>query len=58
MRKTSGYLEETKKLLITTTKTFFKEGNNDMVIKYNVVNEAITPPITKQKIDTVNKTEK
>ena len=31
--KTSGYLDETKKALITTTATVVKEGNTDMVYK-------------------------
>ena len=33
VKKTSGYLDETKKSLITTTDTVFKEGNTDMVYK-------------------------
>ena len=55
---TSGDLDETKKALVTTTGTVIKEGNTYMVKKLNVVREAITPPIEKKKIDTVNKTEK
>ena len=64
VRKTSGVLDDTKKTLVITTDTIFKEGNTDMVdkkskTKHNVVKEAITPPISeKNKIDTVNKTEK
>ena len=33
VRKTSGYLDETKKALVATTDTIVKEGNNDMVDK-------------------------
>ena len=44
--------------MVTTTDTVFKEGNTDMGTKYNVVKEAITPPIAKKKINKVNKTEK
>ena len=58
MRKTSGDLDETEKELVTTNNTFFKEGNTYMVTKLNAVKEAITPPISKKKIDTFNKTEK
>ena len=58
VRKTSGYLDETKNLLVTTTDTVFKEENTEMGTKPNVVREAITSPIAKKKIDTVNKTEK
>ena len=35
-----------------------KEGTNDKETKLNMVKEAITPPIAKNKIITVNKTEK
>ena len=63
VRKTSGYLDDTKKALVTTTDTVVKEGNTDMVEKKekkpNVAKESITTPISgKKKIDTVNKTEK
>ena len=33
VRKKSGYLDDTKKALVTTTDTVFKEGNTDMVEK-------------------------
>ena len=62
--KTSGYLDDKKKALFTTTDTVIKERNNvildeKMNTKPNVVEEAITPPIlAKKKIDTVNKTDK
>ena len=62
--KTSGYLDNTKKALVTTTDKVVKEGNTDMVdkkikTKPNVVKEYITSPISeKNKIDTVNKTDK
>ena len=55
VKKTSGDLDETKKSLITTTDTVFKEGNTDMGRKPNVLKEAITIPIAKKKIDTVKK---
>ena len=63
IRKRSGDLDDTKKASITTTDTVVKEGNTDMVDKKskkkpNVVKESITPPITKKKVDTVNKREK
>ena len=58
VRKTSGDLVEAKKALVNNTDTVVKEGNTDMGTKPNVVKEAITPPITKKNIDTVNKTEK
>ena len=35
-----------------------KGGINDMETKPNVMKEAITHPISKNKIDTVNKTDK
>ena len=54
-RKTSGDLDETKKALVTTTNMIFREGNTDMGIKHNVVNEAITPPTSKKNINTVKK---
>ena len=56
--KTSGDLDETEKALVTTNGTAFKVGNNDMGKKPNVMKEAITTPISKKKISTVNKTEK
>ena len=37
---------------------FSKEGINDMETKPNVVDEAIIHPIAKNKIDTINETEK
>ena len=58
VRKKSGDLDETEKALVTTTDTVVKEVNIDMGTKPNVVKEAITTPISKNKIDTVNKTEK
>ena len=47
-----------KKSLVTTIDKIVKEGINDMGTKLNVVKEAITPPISKNNIDTVNKKEK
>ena len=50
--------------MVTTTYKVFKEGTTDMVdknikTKPNVVEEAITPPISeKNKIDKVNKTKR
>ena len=58
VKKTSGDLDETKKALVTTTKTVVKEGNTDMGTKHNVAKEAITPPIENNNIGTVNKKEK
>ena len=58
LRKTSGGLDETKKSLVNTTDTVVTYGNTDMGIKYNLVNEAITPPIAEKNIETVNKTDK
>ena len=64
VRKTIGDLYDTKQALVTTTDTVVKEVNTYIVDKEgkpktNVVEEAITPPISsKNKIDTVNKTEK
>ena len=64
VRKIGGYLDDTIQALVSTTDTFFKEVNTDMVdkegkLKQNIVEEAITPPIsTENKIDTVNKTSK
>ena len=57
-RKTSGDLDETEKVLVTTTDTVVKEGNTDMGTKHNVVKGAITPPIAKNKTNIVNKTDK
>ena len=37
---------------------FFIEVNTDMGKKLNEAKEAITPPIAKKNIDTINKTEK
>ena len=47
-----------KKALVTNTDKIVKEGNTDMGKKPNVVKEAITPPIAKNNINTVNKTQK
>ena len=47
-----------KKSLVTTIDKIVKEGINDMGTKLNVVKEAITPPISKNNIDTVNIIEK
>ena len=64
VRKTSGYLDDTKKALVFTTDKFVKERNTDMVDKKskttsNVVKEAINTPISeKNNIETVNKTDK
>ena len=44
-----------EKALVTTTDKIVKDGNTEMVTKINVVKKAITPPISKNKIDTVNK---
>ena len=44
--------------MVTTTEKNVKEGINDMGTKPNVVKEAITIPIAKNNIDTVNKTDK
>ena len=51
VRKTSGYLDDTKKELVATTDKVVKGGNNDMVdkkgkTKPNAVKESITPPIS------------
>ena len=53
VRKTRRDLDDTKKVLATTTDTVVKEGNTDMFDKKiktepNVVTEAITPPISKK----------
>ena len=61
--KTSGDLDDTKKVLVTTIDTVVKEETTDAVYKKrktkpNVVEKSITSPISeKKKIDTVNKTE-
>ena len=47
-----------KKSLVTTTEKISKKGIHDMGTKPNMVKESITPPISKNNIDTVNKTEK
>ena len=52
VRKKSGYLDDTKEALVTTTDTVFREGTTDIVDKegkpkQNVAEEAITPPISK-----------
>ena len=47
-----------KRSFVTTTDEIVKEGINDMEKKSHVVKEDITPPIAKNNIDTVNKTEK
>ena len=39
-----------KNQLVTTTEKMVKEGINDMETKPNVVKEAITPPIEKNKL--------
>ena len=53
--KTSWDLDETEKALVTNTNTFVKERKSDMETKPNVVKESISPPIEKNKIDTVKK---
>ena len=64
VRKLSGDLDDIKKTLVTTIDTVVKEGTTDTVnkkrkTKPNVVWKAITYLISeKNKIDTVNKTEK
>ena len=50
-----GYLDDTKKALVSTTNTFVKEGNTDMDEKKrktrtNVVKEAITPHISENNL--------
>ena len=47
-----------KNPLVTITWIFFKEGIIDTKTKPNVVEKAITHPIEKNKIDTLNETEK
>ena len=56
--KNSGDLDETENSLVSTTDTVVKLGNTYMGTKPYVLKEAITPPIAKNKIYTVNKTEK
>ena len=58
VRTTSGDLDETEKAWVTNTGTVVKEGNTDMGTESNLVKEAITTAISKNYIDTVNKTEK
>ena len=58
-----GGKDDSKQALVTTTDTVVKEGSTTMVDnegkpKQYVVEEAITPPISEKKIDTVNKTDK
>ena len=48
----------TKKSLVTTTGQIVKEGITDMGTKPNLAKESITPPIAKNNIHTVNKTDK
>ena len=47
-----------KKSLVTTTEEIVQEGINDMGTKPNLAKEAITTPIDKNNIYTVNKIEK
>ena len=47
-----------KNPLVATTEKIVKEGINDTETKPNVVDEAINHPIAKNKIDTVNETDK
>ena len=47
-----------KKPLVATTYNTVKEGIDYMETKHNVVKEGITPPIAKNEIETVNKTDK
>ena len=47
-----------KNPLVVTTEKIAKEGINDMETKPNVVNKAITHPIAKNKIDSINETDK
>ena len=47
-----------KNPLVPTTENMVKEGINDMKKKCNVVDKAITHHKKKNKIDTVNKTDK
>ena len=57
-------MDDTKQALVTTTETFFEEGDTGMVEKEGkskqiAVEEAITPPISEiNKIYTVNKRDK
>ena len=47
-----------KKPLVITTEKTVKEGINDMETKPNVVKEAITHPITTNKTNAFNETDK
>ena len=47
-----------KNSLVNTTDKNFKERINDIGTEPNVLKESITPPIAKNSIETVNKTEK
>ena len=47
-----------KNILVTTTEKNCQEGINDTKAKPKLVDEAITYPIAKNKIDTTNKTYK
>ena len=47
-----------KNPLVTTTEKIVKEGINDMETEPNVVDETITHPIAKNKIDTIKETDK
>ena len=47
-----------KKPLVATTEKKIKEEINDMEKKHNMVDKAITCPIAKNKIDTVNEKDK
>ena len=54
VRKTSGYLDDTKQELVTITDVVVKEVNTYMVDKEgkskpNVVKESITPPISDKR---------
>ena len=44
--------------MVANTEKIVKEGINDMETRPNVVDEAITHPISNNKIDTINKTDK
>ena len=47
-----------KNPLVVTTEKIAKESISDMETKPNVVNKAITNPIAKNKIDSINETDK
>ena len=49
IRKISGYLNETKKSLVTTTDTVFGWGKTEMWTKPNVAKEALAPPISNKE---------